>query len=42
MASSGGIVASTNPVLSLQPATALFGQFSQSPFFQNAGFAPVR
>jgi len=39
---SGGIVASTNPVLSLQPATALFGQSAQSPLFQTAGFVPAQ
>ena len=37
--SAGGIVASTNPVVSLQPATGLFGQ--QNPLFQSASFAPV-
>lgn len=39
---SGGIVASTNPVLTLQPATTLFGQSAPSPLFQTAGFAPAR
>ena len=34
-----GIAVSTNPVLSLQPATTLFGQ--QNPLFQSASFAPV-
>ena len=38
---SGGIVASTNPVLSLQPATDLFGQPASSPLFQTAGFDPA-
>jgi hypothetical protein len=33
-----GIVASTNPVTSLQPATTLFGQASGSTLFQPAGF----
>ena len=36
---SSGIVVSTNPVLSLQPATTMFGQ--QNPLFQSASFAPV-
>ena len=35
---SSGIVASTNPVTSLQPTTTLFGQASGSPLFQLAGF----
>lgn len=39
---SGGIVASTNPVLSLQPVTTLFGQSGSSPLFQTAGFVPAR
>jgi hypothetical protein len=34
-----GIVASTNPVVSLQPAAAMFGQ--QNPLFQSASFAPA-
>ncbi len=38
---SSGIVASTNPVTSLQPAATLFGQAGGSPLFQNASFAPV-
>ncbi len=36
---SGGIVSSTNPVVSLQPAATLFGQ--QNPLFQPAAFAPA-
>jgi hypothetical protein len=39
---SGGIVASTNPVLTLQPVTTLFGQSGPSALFQTAGFAPPR
>ena len=35
-----GIVASTNPVTSLQPASTLFGQAGGSPLFQPASFAP--
>lgn len=35
---SGGIAVSTNPVVSLQPATTLFGQSAQSSMFQNASF----
>ena len=35
---SSGIVASTNPVTSLQPTTTLFGQASSSQLFQPAGF----
>ena len=38
--SSSGIVASTNPVTSLQPVSTLFGQPSSS-LFQAASFAPV-
>ena len=34
-----GIAVSTNPVLSLQPATTMFGQ--QNPLFQSASFAPA-
>jgi hypothetical protein len=37
---SSGIVASTNPVTSLQPMTTLFGQPSGSRLFQSASFAP--
>ncbi len=37
---SSGIVASTNPVVSLQPTPAMFGQ--QNPLFQNATFAVGR
>ena len=33
-----GIAVSTNPVLSLQPATTMFGQ--QNPLFQSASFGP--
>jgi hypothetical protein len=33
-----GIVASTNPVTSLQPATTLFGQPAGASLFQQAGF----
>lgn len=33
-----GIVASTNPVTSLQPVATLFGQSSGSPLFQTASF----
>ena len=36
-----GIVASTNPVTSLQPVTTLFGQPGASPLFQSASFAPA-
>ena len=35
-----GIVASTNPVASLQPTTALFGQPANAGLFQSASFAP--
>ncbi len=35
---STGIVASTNPVTSLQPTATLFGQAGASPLFQPAGF----
>ena len=35
----GGIVASTNPVTSLQPVSTLFGQPSGSPLFQSASFS---
>ncbi len=38
---SSGIVASTNPVTSLQPTATLFGQASASPLFQPAGFMPA-
>jgi hypothetical protein len=33
-----GIIASTNPVLNLQPVAALFGQ--QNPLFQQVNFSP--
>jgi hypothetical protein len=36
-----GIVASTNPVTSLQPVATLFGQPGASPLFQPASFAPA-
>jgi hypothetical protein len=39
---SGGIVASTNPVTSLQPVATLFGQTTGNPLFQQASFAPAR
>ena len=35
-----GIVASTNPVTSLQPTTTLFGQAGGSTLFQPAGYIP--
>ncbi len=35
---SGGIQATTNPVISLQPVATLFGQ--QNPLLQSAGFSP--
>ena len=38
-ASSTGIVASTNPVTSLQPVTTLFGQSGGSSLFQSASFS---
>ena len=38
---SSGIVASTNPVTSLQPTATLFGQAGASPLFQPAGFLPA-
>jgi hypothetical protein len=38
---SSGIVASTNPVTSLQPTATLFGQTGGSPLFQPAGFMPA-
>jgi len=38
---SSGIVASTNPVTSLQPTATLFGQAGASPLFQPAGFQPA-
>jgi hypothetical protein len=38
---STGIVASTNPVTSLQPTATLFGQAAGSPIFQPAGFVPA-
>ncbi|HEY2328479.1 MAG TPA: hypothetical protein VGI63_01555 [Verrucomicrobiae bacterium] len=37
-----GIVASTNPVTSLQPVTTLFGQSAPASLFQTASFAPAR
>jgi len=40
-ADSSGIVASTNPVTSLQPVATLFGQPSQASLFQPASFAPA-
>jgi hypothetical protein len=42
MAHSGGIVASTNPVTTLQPVTTMFGQSAPNPLFQSAGFMPAR
>jgi hypothetical protein len=36
-----GIVASTNPVTSLQPVATLFGQPASASLFQPASFAPV-
>lgn len=36
-----GIVASTNPVTSLQPVATLFGQPASAPLFQPASFAPA-
>lgn len=36
-----GIVASTNPVTSLQPVATLFGQSGASTLFQPASFAPA-
>jgi hypothetical protein len=38
---STGIVASTNPVTSLQPVATLFGQPGSSSLFQQANFAPA-
>jgi hypothetical protein len=38
---SSGIVASTNPVTSLQPVATLFGQPASATLFQPASFAPV-
>jgi hypothetical protein len=38
---SSGIVASTNPVTSLQPVATLFGQPGSGSLFQPAGFAPA-
>lgn len=40
--SSGGIVASTNPVTSLAPVATLFGQPAGNSLFQPASFAPAR
>ena len=37
---SSGIVATTNPVASLQPTTTLFGQPANAGLFQSASFAP--
>lgn len=39
---SGGIVASTNPITSLQPVATLFGQPAGNALFQPASFAPAR
>jgi len=39
--STGGIAISTNPVTSLQPTPALFGQPSYATLFQPASFAPA-
>ena len=43
LAASGstGIVASTNPVTSLQPVVTMFGQPAAGPLFQTASFAPA-
>jgi hypothetical protein len=38
---SGGIMVSTNPVASLQPAATLFGQSGAASLFQPASFAPA-
>lgn len=38
---SSGIMASTNPVTSLQPAATMFGQQAGNPLFQSASFAPA-
>ena len=38
----GGIVASTNPVTSLQPTPTMFGQPGYASLFQPASFAPAR
>ena len=38
---SSGIVASTNPVTSLQPVATMFGQPTSGSIFQQASFAPV-
>ncbi len=38
---SSGIVASTNPVTSLQPVATLFGQPASGSLFQPVGFAPA-
>ena len=38
----GGIVASTNPVTSLQPTATMFGQPGYASLFQPASFAPAR
>jgi hypothetical protein len=38
---SSGIVASTNPVTSLQPVVTLFGQTASATLFQPASFAPA-
>lgn len=37
----GGIVASTNPVTSLQPTPTMFGQPGYASLFQSASFAPA-
>lgn len=38
---STGLVASTNPVTSLQPVATLFGQPASASLFQSASFAPA-
>jgi hypothetical protein len=38
----GGIVASTNPLTSLQPVASLFGQSPSASLFQPAGFVPAQ
>jgi hypothetical protein len=42
VSASGGIVASTNPVTSLQPVATMFGHPGGNSLFQSAGFAPAR
>jgi hypothetical protein len=39
--SKGGLMASTNPVTSLQPVATLFGQTASASLFQPASFAPA-